>query len=113
MNNNPLKALSDIYIDGVKEADAKGYAEVFKACGDAFFKDVNEYPYDDGPEYHFEDIIYLDGYFIFGSGTNSIVHFHVNECPGWLFGIWWNEPDENERVEGQFFTQYEEARDKF
>lgn len=70
----------------------------------------------DDKRIHVTDIEYLDGYFIFGMGTNSVVHFHVDECPGWKFGIWWNEPekaDEAEAFKCDVFAQYEETIDKF
>ena len=73
-----------------------------------------------------EDIEYLDGYFIFGKGTNSVVHFHIKETPGWKYGIWW-EPVrksecENDEAYNEYrtdclrckiFAQYEEEIDKF
>lgn len=114
MAQNPLEFIGKIYAEQVEEADAAGNADIFKACADAFFDSINEgLLSEDAVEYHFEDIQYLDGYFIFGFGTNSVVHFHVRECPGWLFGIWWNKPDERGNVSGEFFTQYEETLDKF
>ena len=112
--SNPFQALNDIYEESVKERDNLGYAEKFKQGTELFFEKVNskiESPI------HFEDVEYLDGYFIFGSGTNSVVHFHIKECPGWKFAIWWDVPDEDNpeksRIKGTFFAQYEETIDKF
>ena len=114
-NTNPMKEIVNFYEGQVKEHDKKGYAETFKTCSERFFKSVNDYLSDNPVT--FEDITYLDGYFIFGFGTNSVVHFHVKECPGWLFGIWWDEPqttnDNKTRITGHFFAQYEEILDKF
>ena len=113
-NANPFQALADIYEDGVKERDKAGYAEKFKQVAELFFESVHKNL--DSPV-HIEDIEYLDGYFIFGSGTNSVVHFHIKECPGWKFAIWWDIPDDSDKehqyIKGTFFTQYEENLDKF
>ena len=61
-----------------------------------------------------KDIVYDNGYFIFGYGTNSVVHYHLEECPGWRFGIWWDEPKSIATgLTGEWFAQYEETIDKF
>ena len=45
--------------------------------------------------------------------------FHVEECPGWKFGLWWesvdaNSPDDKPKIlKGWCFTQYEQFIDKF
>lgn len=112
MEGSSLDALIEVYDKQVAEADENGFADKFKICTEFFFKDINDsYPLEDSPV-HFEDIEYLDGYFIFGMGTNSVVHFHIKECPGWKFAIWWSPP-EGEKITGEFFTQYEETLDKF
>ena len=98
-DKHPLEALKDFYEDSVKKADASGLSEVYKANTEALFKEL---------PYSIEDIEYLDGYFLFGFGTNSVIHFHIKECPGWKFGIWWGTDNT-----GEFFTQYEECIDKF
>lgn len=59
---------------------------------------------------HPTDVQYGDGYFIFPHGKDMIVHFHIKECKGWRFGIWWNIEGE---VEFDFFAQYERDIDKF
>lgn len=60
--------------------------------------------------FHPVDVQYGNGYFVFEHGRDMVVHFHVKECKGWKFGIWWN-------VDGEkafdFFTQYERDIDKF
>lgn len=39
-----------------------------------------------------------ESYFVFSTGEDSIVHFKVKQCKGWLFGMWlWQEKE----VEGQ------------
>lgn len=95
-----------------EEIDALGYADRLKRSAETFFRRIS-----DEYGYHFEDIEYLSEYFMVGTGTNSIVHFHIKECPGWLFGIWWTVPVEKDDAEveffGEFFTQYEESIDKF
>jgi len=111
----------ELYKDSVAEQDEKGYAETYKACAERFFRVVaSMYAELHNKEIHFSDIEYLDGYYIFGHGTNTIVHFHVDEIPGWLFAIWWGEPkkgdsiyDQRKFVKGTFFTQYEATLNKF
>lgn len=60
--------------------------------------------------FHAKDVKFLDGYFIFEHGKDMVVHFHLKECKGWLFAIWWDLEDENKY---EFFAQYEETIDKF
>lgn len=62
----------------------------------------------------FTDVTYLEGYYIFEFGDDAVVHFHINKCPGWKFGIWWNEIKEGDKYyTGEFFAQYEDTIDKF
>lgn len=67
--------------------------------------------------FHVEVPKYLNSYFVFDGEENSIVHFHLTECPNWKFGIWWDDPKisgkYHKEVEGTFFAQYEETIDKF
>lgn len=122
---NPLEVISDIYKECVTEQDAKGFAEVYAKATPALFESIKK---DAGLDLHFEDVEYLDGYFIFGYGTNSVVHFHIKEAPGWLFGVWWspirtketeNEEDESkveyrkDKIHCQLFFQFEKEIDKF
>lgn len=113
-NENVFDPILKMYDKQVKKADKSGDPEKLKKCADLFFTCVNE-EMEDNPA-TFEDIEYLDGYYIFGYGTNTVVHFHIKECPGWLFGIWWTLPDKKsgkKYVSGELFTQYEETIDKF
>ena len=115
-----IEKIEEFYKDSVKEQDKKGYAGKFKAAMKAFEKDVSE-----KAGVTFEEIQYLDGYFIFGKGTNSVVHFKLKETPGWKYGIWWESPKrpyydkllkkyiKPEYIEGVFFAQYEKTIDKF
>ncbi len=116
MSNNPFESIVDIYTTAVKEADAAGLSEVYKQATDMIFDALKK---ECGLDITIEDVEYLDGYFIFGKGTNSVVHFHIKETPGWKYGIWW-EPIEKEdkdyytdRLHCKVFTQYEEEIDKF
>lgn len=116
-NKSAYDVLIDMYKSQVEKADQAGNADLFKACADAFFTSVNENSFFFEKPVHFKDIEYLNGYFVFGMGTNKVVHFRVEECPGWLFGIWWGDPKKDNEggttVPGEFFTQYEENLDKF
>ena len=115
--SNPFETITEIYKDQTEELDKHGYADKFKQGTELFFKGINDDILSDDSKFHFEDIEYLDGYFIFSHGTNSVVHFHIKECPGWKFGIWWEMPNEKEDsgklIKGECFAQYEEEIDKF
>ena len=114
MPDGPLDAIREIYDESVKEADKLGYADSYKKCAEMFFENVNKGSALEERPVHFSNIQYLDGYYIFGHGTNSVVHFHVDECPGWKFGVWWNkQKGNNDAFTGEFFAQFEENIDKF
>lgn len=123
--SNPIKGIVDIYEESVKKSDEAGLAEVYKQATDKAFECLKNFlsMYKDF-NITIEDVEYLDGYFIFGTGTNSVVHFHVKETPGWKCGIWWepvetkestkeNPMYETNRLRCRIFTQYEEEIDKF
>lgn len=100
--------------DEIRETDENRNAVIHKRCSEAFFRELKEEfrGWLDG-DVTIKDVEYFDGYFIFSFGTNSVVHFRIEECPGWLFGVWWGEPDKDGNVPGEFFAQYEETIDKF
>lgn len=115
--SNPFNSIIELYTESVKKADAAGLSEVYKQATEIVFEGLKErVPFG----LNIIDVKYLDGYFIFGHGTNSVVHFHIEETPGWKYGIWW-EPIEDEdtekpytdRVHCSIFAQYEEEIDKF
>lgn len=110
----------------LKKYDKKGYAPIYKEVAEKFFsalkKHIFEFDVDKIKgidEIHVENINYLSGYYIFPMGTNAVVHFKIKECPGWLFGIWWNQPElinkksKSYKLVGNFFAQYEDLIDKF
>ena len=125
MKNNPFKSLAEIYKKFVEKSDNIGLAEVYKQATELVFsalkEELNKYePF----EITITDVEYLDGYFIFGMGTNSVVHFHIKETAGWKYGIWWSPVEKSESTKEQpiydqnklrcsIFTQYEEEIDKF
>ena len=118
MSNNPFESIVNIYEESVKEADSFGLSELYKQATDIVFNALKETP---ALDITITDIEYLDGYFIFGHGTNSVVHFHIKETPGWKYGIWWSPIEKKEgteeyytnRVRCNIFTQYEDEIDKF
>lgn len=59
---------------------------------------------------HPVDVQYGNGYFIFEHGKDMVIHFHIKECKGWKFGIWWNLDG---KKNFDFFTQFEQTIDKF
>lgn len=110
----------------IKKIDRKGYAPIYKEMTEQFFTtlkatifELNVDKIKGVDDLNIESVEYLDGYFLFAMGTNSVVHFKIKECPGWLFGIWWKEPTlvgkkpKTYEMKGQFFAQYEEIIDKF
>ena len=125
MSNNLFESIVELYTESVKKADVVGLSEVYKQATEIVFEGLKErFPFG----LNITDVEYLDGYFIFGHGTNSVVHFHIEETPGWKYGIWWSpiskntkegeEDDENaeyytDRVHCSIFAQYEEEIDKF
>lgn len=125
MTNNPFKFMLDFYNESVKDADSIGMADVFKKTTEDLFALLKtDYKTWGGGELTITDVEYLDGYYIFGFGTNSVVHFHIKETPGWKYGIWWEPIETKESTEEnpsyetdilrcQIFTQYEEEIDKF
>ena len=38
--------------------------------------------------FHFKNIKFGDGYFIFSYEKNTVCHFEIQEIPGFLFGLW-------------------------
>lgn len=69
-----------------------------------------------------EENIFCEKYFTVQdfSSTNILrMSFHIKECPGWLFGIWWepvyniNKLEKTKFIKGEFFCQYELDIDKF
>lgn len=103
--------LGKIYNDGVEENDNKYpfLPEAYKTLTEKFVAKVEE-----ELEVHIIDLEYLDGYYLFGYGTNSVIHFRIKECKGWKFGIWWGyNEEEHFKYTGELFAQYEKAIDKF
>lgn len=126
--SNPVKTfegIANFYEESVKKSDAAGLAEIYKQATDIVFNALKKELKDHRKlDITIEDVDYLDGYFIFGMGTNSVVHFHIKETPGWKYGIWWspverkdstkeNPTYETDRLHCDIFTQYEEEIDKF
>jgi len=122
---NPFQAIAEFYQETVDEANKKGFSEIFKHETERFFEIANDYLQDNYKlSFTPTDVQYLDGYFLFGHGSNSVIQFHVKEAPGWLFGIWWSAEEAAEstkehptylktNINCEFFAQYEENIDKF
>lgn len=121
-----LSALVNFYKEAVEREDANGFAEVFKQATEMLFEQLPKaLSWKKDLVFTVEDVIYLDGYFMFGRGTNSVVHFHIKETPGWLYGIWWSPVEDKEASTGEkkvyvtdrlhcdIFAQFEEEIDKF
>lgn len=128
-SKNALKCISDFYANSVKREDSKGFSDLYVQATQEVLssieKEFRERGLFNDLSVHFEDIAYGDGYYIFGMGTNSVVHFRIKETPGWLYGIWWSpiETEEtknkkkkeyySDKVTCTFFMQHESLIDKF
>lgn len=119
---NPLQGLIEFYENSVKAEDKKGFAGLYKEVTENALSQIKRYLEENGITMEVTDLTYSDGYFIFGRGTNSVVSFRIKETPGWLYGIWWEEPEEVKDDDGkitgfnvtaQIFTQFEREIDKF
>lgn len=103
-----FKSLHDMVQQQVDEQDKKGFADLYKTAAEQFFKQH------EAAGFHPIDVEYLSGYYIFGFGTNSVVHYSLKECPGWRFGFWFGEPDlEHNYIPAEWFVQYKDTIDKF
>lgn len=124
-NKNPLEDLDQFYDGCVEKEDKKGFADIYKQATESLFLQLKNSLGKNGVDIHFEDVEYLDGYFLYAFGTNSVVHFHIKEAPGWKFGIWWTPiksknkkggymaTHRKDRLACDIFFQYEEEIDKF
>lgn len=77
MSNNPFESIAEIYTEAVDKADGAGMSEVYKQATDRLFQELKN----ECGGLTITNVEYLDGYFIFGRGTNSIVHFYISETP--------------------------------
>ena len=111
-----MKKNKEIIVD---RNDAKQMAKRFKRATTKLFQALKKY-------HNIEcyDAKFGNGYFILEFGKNSVVHFKIKETPGWLYGIWWDMPEDYEDhqthkketpvyIEGCLFGQYEDNIDKF
>ncbi len=56
---------------------------------------------------------YLEGYFVFDFGKNSVCHFKLKETPGWLYGIWLGTKQNGYKYKYKLIGEHEEFIDKF
>lgn len=121
---NKFRSIFAVREKFTKKANRKGYADLLKTITETIVNRLGtldeEYDFRDHA-YHVTDVNYSDGYYVFGTGDNTVVSFHVKETPDWLYGIWWKIPEVTRKekrsgsffVEGQLFAQYEKTIDKF
>lgn len=130
-NTGPLDPIIELYNKSVKDRNKKGYADKFKLATENFFKAIElGFKRETKKKLTIQDVNYGDGYFLFGMGTNTVVHFRIKQIPGWLFAIWWDIPNKDklkkskkedskdwqlgkDYISGTWFTQYEANIDKF
>lgn len=124
-SKNPLEALANMYKEFVDKEDKKGLAEVYKESTELVFKEIKKQLKEKDIVAKIINVKYLDGYFIFGTGTNSVVHFNIDITPGWKYGIWWSPAEDKEKsteditvydptkLRCSIFAQFEEEIDKF
>ena len=53
----------------------------------------------------------LNGYYLLETGENSVVHFKINGCKNWLFGLWLM--DSEDKMSISLFGQHKDYIDKF
>lgn len=108
---------------------AANYGDTYIEATNALFHHLQSLPKSlEEKEFTTKDVMFGNGYFIFEFGDYSVVHFHVNELPGWLFGIWWEPSTKETKLHcnhyfkkefikgscvGTVFAQYEDEIDKF
>lgn len=63
--------------------------------------------------YDIIDAHWVDGYFVFETEKDTIVHFKVKQCKKWLFGMWFTNGDEKDKRAFIVFGQPENNIDKF
>lgn len=65
--------------------------------------------------YDIIDVKWVNSYFVFETGEDSIVHFKIKQCRGWLFGMWFIDGTDDEPNKRRFelFGQPENCIDKF
>lgn len=54
-----------------------------------------------------------DSYFVFDMGDDSVMHFELKECPGWLFAFWLDCMAKKKENCITFFTRHKTDLDKF
>ena len=106
-----------------EKENTKNFGPIFKRLAvHTFYQIKNAYNGTYNEKINITDINYRDGYFIFDHGENSVINFHIRELPGWLFGMWFfdgeDDPEEgNDKnknyIKVYLFTQYEDEIDKF
>ena len=112
-----LQDMRQMVVDEINDHDWAGSAELYAKLSSNLLDSLRQHGY---TMKTFEP---GDGYFIFGFGTNTTLSYRLNECPGWLFGVWWDtvEGDDIEKLKngnlailhGTWFAQYEKTIDKF
>jgi len=111
-----LSDLANVYEESLKELNEKGWGDLYKQIVDFILNNLGKrYNDEDSIKLTPKDVEYGNGYFIFAHGDNSVITFRIEEIPGWLFGIWLYPPkdDEDGAISLDFFSQYEDAIDKF
>ena len=108
---NPIKEFYD-----EQKKDVVEYSELFLSIHKSVMKVFEKYS-------PISDHYFLDGYFVFYRGDNSICHFKLATRPEWKFGIWLNYVDgtddngdknpDKDSVNVQIFAQVEKFIDKF
>lgn len=115
MENNG-KTLKDV-VDDIMDIRHTMSEKIDKTVDVGLFRKASEKIFEFLKEEGFTitDVVYEDGYFIFGSGTDSVVQYHVSETPGFLYGMWFSTRAwfHESAVYVQWFCQWEEDIDKF
>ena len=126
---NTVSRLAEEIREEQEERENMGYKNTYLNATNMLFESIHTLA-KEWEEHDFTpcDVTFGNGYFIFEFGENSVVHFHIKELPGWLFGIWWEPRTEEIKLKkkdcfkrqkvkgscvGTIFAQWEDEIDKF
>ena len=99
------ECLNSGILDFIKEFIVMSWTN--KQIGNYMLKVINEFGFTP------KKIQRGDSYFVFDMGDDSVMHFEIKECPGWLFAFWiYSEAKKDENCV-TFFTRHKTDLDKF
>lgn len=64
-------------------------------------------------KFHIINEHFVDGYFVFDMGKDSVCHFNIKEIKSWNFGAWFNYDENGQVSQVEIFTRHKDDMDKF